>query len=77
MGLINEENKNKNLNGPQATSKGPNANNITVRIFFYLSVGRRKDPRYTQSFLTMSIRLRVAYDELLLPTKIGNLYSVT
>lgn len=74
MGLINEENKNKNLNGPQATSKGPNADNITVRIFFYLSVGRRKDPRYTQS---MSIRLRVAYDELLLPTKIGNLYSVT
>lgn len=30
MGLINEENKNKNLNGPQATSKGPNADNITV-----------------------------------------------
>ena len=50
MGLINEEYKNKNLNGPQATSKGPNADNITVRIFFYLSVGRRKDPRYTQSF---------------------------
>ena len=42
MGLINEENKNKNLNGPQATSKGPNADTLQLGYFSICRLAEEK-----------------------------------